>query len=95
VHPVKADSVKDNFKPCTSKKGFLRRGFLNPNPAVKASTPHSSLLESIVSSRLPSSLSGFTTPIFEKGNEFRVNGLSQSQEWPVGFDLSGEVVVWE
>jgi len=95
VHPVKVDSVKDNFKPCTSKKGFLRRGCLNPNPAVKASTPHSSLLESIVSSRLPSSLSGFTTPIFEKGNEFRVNGLSQSQEWPVGFDLSGEVVVWE
>jgi len=106
VHPVKADSVKDNVKPCTSKKGSLWRGFLNPSLAVKASTSHSSLLESVVSSStldvkadgvlgLPSSLSGCVTPIFEKGNEFRVNGLFQSQEWPVGFDLSGEVVVWE
>jgi hypothetical protein len=41
--------VKDNVKPFFSK-GFLRRGFLNPSPAVKASTPHSSLLESVVSS---------------------------------------------
>jgi hypothetical protein len=23
------------------------------------------------------------------------NGFSQSQEWPVGFDLNGELVVWE
>jgi hypothetical protein len=48
VLPVKdsagvADSVKDIVKPYISKKGFLRRGFLNPSPAVKVSTPHSSL----------------------------------------------------
>jgi hypothetical protein len=24
-----------------------------------------------------------------------VNGLSQSQKWPIGFGPSGEVVVWE
>jgi hypothetical protein len=40
-------------------------------------------------------LSGCVTPIFEKGNEFRVNGLSQSQKWSIGFDPSGELVVWE
>jgi len=73
---------------------------------VKVSASHSSLLESIVLSStldvkedgvlgLPSPLSGCVTPMFEKGNEFRVNGLSQSQEWSVGFDPSGEVVVWE
>jgi hypothetical protein len=73
---------------------------------VKVSASHSSLLESIVLSStldvkedgvlgLPSLLSGCVTPMFEKGNEFRVNGLSQSQEWSVGFDPSGEVVVWE
>jgi len=98
------DSVKDNVKLYTSKKGFLQRGFLNPSPAVKASTSHSSLLDSVVSLStldvkqdgvlgLPSPLNGCITPIFEKGNEFRVNGLSQSQEWPIGFDSAGEVVV--
>jgi hypothetical protein len=67
------------------KKGFLRRGILNLSPIVKVSTSHSSLLESVVSSStldvkadgvlgLPSSLSGCVTPIFEMGNEFRVNG---------------------
>jgi hypothetical protein len=40
-------------------------------------------------------LSGDASPIAENGNEFRVNGLSQSQKWPVGFDPFGEVVVWE
>jgi hypothetical protein len=40
--------VKDN--PYISKKGFLWRGFINSSPAMKASTPHSSLLESVVSS---------------------------------------------
>jgi hypothetical protein len=44
-----ADSVKDIIKPFISKKGFLRRGFLNLSPAMKVST-HSSLLESIMSS---------------------------------------------
>jgi hypothetical protein len=86
-----ADSVKDIVKPYISKKGFLQRGFLNPTPAMKVYTPHSSLLELVVLSTtldvkedgmigLPSLLSGCVTPILEKGNEFRVNGLSQSQQ---------------
>jgi len=101
-----ADSVKDIVKPSISKKGFLRRGFLNLSLAMKVSTPHSLLLESILSSLtldvkedgvigFPSPLSGCVTPIIEKGNGLRVYGLSQSQKWPVGFDPSGEVVVWE
>jgi hypothetical protein len=79
------DSVKDIVNPSISKKVFLQRGFLNLSLVVKVSTPHSSLLESVVSSStldvkedgvigLPSPLSGCVTPIFEKGNEFRVNG---------------------
>ncbi len=66
MHPVKADSVKDNVKPCTSKKGSLWRGFLNPSLAVKASTSHSSLLESVILS---------STREFKDDG---ANGLSQS-----------------
>jgi hypothetical protein len=102
----RSNSVKDILKPYISKKVFLRKGFLNSSPAMKVSTPHSLLLESIVSSSTldvkedgvmghPSPLSHCVTPTFEEGNEFRVNGLSQSQKWPVGFDPFREVVVWE
>jgi hypothetical protein len=42
---------------------------------MKVSTPHSSLVESVMAS----------SP--REGNVVRANGLSQSQEWPVGFDL--------
>jgi hypothetical protein len=38
-----ADFMKDIVKPFISENGFLRREFLNPSPAVKVSTPHSSL----------------------------------------------------
>jgi hypothetical protein len=48
---------------------------------MKVSTPHSSLLESVVLS--------LTLDVKKDG----VNGLSQSQKWPVGFDSFGEVVV--
>jgi hypothetical protein len=82
-----ADFMKDIVKPFILENGFLRREFLNPSPAVKVSTPHSSVLESVVSSStldvkedgvigLPSPLSDCITPIFEKDNEFKVNGLS-------------------
>jgi hypothetical protein len=32
------DSMKDIVGPSILKKGFIRRGFLNPSPAVKVST---------------------------------------------------------
>jgi hypothetical protein len=83
-------------------KGFLQP---DPSPAVKVFTPHTSLLESAVSSstlnvkedgvvRNPSPLGGCFTPTVEKGDDFRVNGLSQSHKWPIGFGPSREVV-WE
>jgi len=100
--PVKISAGMTNYV----KKGFLRKGFLNPCPALIVSTPHSSLVESVVASSsqevkddgvigISSPLSGRVSPLLEEGNEVRVNGLSQSQKWPIGFDLSREVVVWE
>ncbi len=32
------------------------------------------------------------TPIVDKGDDFRLNGLIQSHKWPVGFGLSSEMV---
>jgi hypothetical protein len=44
---------------------------------------------------IPSPLRGCVTTTVGKGDDSKVNGLSQSQKWPVGFGPSGEVVVWE
>jgi len=99
-----ADFVKGCVKPSSSMKGCLQRGFLDPSPAVKASSIHTSILKTVVSSStskvkevgvvgFPSSLGGCVTPIVGKDGDSRVNGLSQSQKWPVGFGPSGEVVV--
>jgi hypothetical protein len=104
-----ADFVKGFMgfiKSSSSMKGFLHRGFLNPSPVVKSSTSHTSLLETVVSSStpevkevgvvgIPSPLGGCITPYVGKGDDSKVNGLSQSQKWPVGFGPSGEVIVWE
>jgi len=35
------------------------------------------------------------SPTAIKGEDFKVNGLTQSQKWPVGFGPFGEVVAWE
>jgi len=70
-------------------EGFLRRGFFNPSSVVKALTLHASLLETVVSSstlevkevrvvEIPSPLGGCITPAVGKGDDSRVNGLSQS-----------------
>jgi hypothetical protein len=45
--------------------------------------------------RAPSPLDGCVTPTAVKGEDFRMNGLTQSHKRPVGFGSSGEVVVWE
>jgi hypothetical protein len=70
---------------------------------MKALTPHTSLLELVVSSTpevkevgvvgIPSPLGGCVTPTVGKGDDSRVNGLSQSHKWPIGFGSSREVVV--
>jgi len=95
-----AYSMKDIVKPSNSETGFI-----NTSPAMKVSTPHTLLLESIVSSLtldikedwligIPSPPSGCVTHTIEKGDDFRVNGFSESQKWLVGFGPSREVVVW-
>jgi len=106
IPALRANSVKGFVKPSSSMKGFLRRGFLNPSLAMKASTTHTSLLETVVSSSapevkevgvvgLPSPLGGCVTPYVRKCDDSRVNGLSQSQKWPIGFGPSREMIVWE
>jgi hypothetical protein len=70
----------------------------SPKPAggVVGKSPLSSLLwQGFLLPSVLSPLSGCASLIAKKGNEFRVNGLSQSHKWPVWFDPSGEIVVWE
>jgi hypothetical protein len=45
--------------------------------------------------RTPSPSGNCVTPIADKSADFRVNGLIGSQQWPVSFGLSREVVVWD
>jgi hypothetical protein len=95
--------VKDNVKFPSSVRGFLRRGFLNPSQVVQVNLSHKVSVVSmstqvvkeggVVGAFLP--LDGCVTPTAVKGEDFRVNGLTQSQKWSIGFGLSGEVFVWE
>jgi hypothetical protein len=64
-------------------RGFLWRGFLNPSPVV------------LVTSIVKDGASSLGSPTAIKGSDFRVNGLTQSQKWPVSFDSFEEVVEWE
>jgi hypothetical protein len=53
---------------------------------------------SVVSISTPVVKEGASTPVSPtaiKEEDFRVNGLTQSQKWPVGFGPSGEVVPWK
>jgi len=61
-------------------------GFLNPSPVVQVNLSNK---VSVVSASTPGS------PTAIKGEDFKVNGLTQSQKWLVGFGLSGEMVAWE
>jgi len=80
-------SVKNSVG--SAKKGFLRKGFLNPRPAAIAPTAsHEAKDVGMIGLHSPSGCR--IIPSSVEGN-----GLSQSQEWPVGFDLNRELVVWE
>jgi hypothetical protein len=71
------------------KKGFLRKGFLNPRPAAIApTTSHEAKDVGMIGLHSPPG--GHIIPSFVEGN-----GFSQSQDWPVRYDLNGELVVWE
>jgi len=73
----------------SAKKGFLRKGFLNPRLAAIAPTA-SHEAKDVGMIGLHSPLGGRIIPSSVEGN-----GFSQSHEWLVGFDLNGELVVWE
>jgi len=64
-------------------RGFFRWAFLNPSPIV------------LVTPVVKEGASSPGSPTTIKGSDFKVNGLTQSQKWLVGFDLSREVVEWE
>jgi hypothetical protein len=73
----------------SAKKGFLRKGFLNPRPATIAPTvSHEAKDVGMIGLHSPSR--GRIIPSSVEGN-----GFSQSQDWPVGYDLNGKLVVWE
>lgn len=91
----------------TLVRGFLQRRFLNPSPTVKGSSPPSPKLPVALSSTkvvmddwmkgAPPPLGGCTydTIIAEKGEDFRLTELTQSQKWPVGFGSFGAIVAWD
>jgi len=74
--------VQDKGKSPSPVRGFLWWGFLNLSLVVT----HKVL---VVSASTPGS------PTAIKGEDFRVNGSTQSQKWSVGFGPSREVVAWE
>jgi len=61
--------------------------------AVPSVAPHFSPKDGVKG--VPSLLGGCVTPIAEKGVDFKLDGLIQSQKWPVSFAPSGEIVVWD
>jgi hypothetical protein len=72
------------------KKDFLRKGFLNPRPVLPttSSSPQKVFDGGIVGPSSPSRGCSNSSPV-------EGNGLSQSRNWPIGFDHNGEIVVWE
>jgi hypothetical protein len=93
--PAKKDAVvlplQDKGKSPSPVRGFLRWGFLNLSPVVTHKVPVVSASTSVVKegASTPSS------PTTIKGEDFKMNGLSQSQKWPISFGPSGEAVSWE
>jgi hypothetical protein len=101
--PVKVDVRKISLV-----RGFLRRGFLGlssivpvkPQPSPDMSVASSSALvvkEDGEEGAFPFPLGGCSPviPAADKGDDFRLTGLIQSQKWPVGFGPSSELVVWD
>jgi hypothetical protein len=80
--------VQSSPKPPPSS--LLQQGFLLPS--VPGVAPHFSPKDGAEGA--PTLLGGCITPIAEKGVDFKLDGLIQSQ-MPIGFGSYGEVVVWD
>jgi len=82
-------------------RGFLRRGFLNQSvqptlsPKVSVASPSTFVAKEVGVEGTPFLLGGCGTPNDEKDEDSRINGLIQSQKWPVGFGQDGESIVWD
>jgi hypothetical protein len=70
------------------KKDFLRKGFLNPRPVLPttSSSPRKVFDGGIVGPSSPPRGCSSSSPV-------EGNGLSQSRNWPIGFDHNGKIVV--
>lgn len=88
-------SMKDMVKSPSSVRGFIWQGFLNPRPVVQVNLSHKVLVVSVLTSVVKEGASTPVSPTAVKGEDFRVNGLTQFQKWSVGFGPSGEVVALE
>jgi hypothetical protein len=84
-------------------RGILWKGFLNLSlsmqpflsPEVSAALSSSLTTKEIRVEEIPTLLGGCNTPNDEKGEDSKINGLIQSQKWPVGIGLDGEIKVWD
>jgi hypothetical protein len=90
-----AVSVKDMVKSPSAVRGLLRRGFLNQSLVVQVNLSHKVSVVSASTSATKEGASTLDSPTAIKGEDFRMNGLTQYQKWPVGFGSSREVVAWE
>jgi hypothetical protein len=59
---------------------------------VPASSSSTLVTKEVGMEGIPSLLGGCGTPNDEKGEDSRINGLTQSQKWPVSFGPDGEIV---
>jgi hypothetical protein len=96
-------TVKADVQKSPPPRGLLRRRFFRPSPAVKVHHPSPEVSVALSLALVvrevgvegvyfPLGVCFSVTPIVDEGDDFRLNGLIQSQKWPVGFGLSLEMV---
>jgi len=93
-------AINAPLRPCLGASSQILGGTVvlsspKPGGGVGKSPPSSFLRRGFLLPSVPSPLSGCASSIADKGVIFRSDGLIQSQQWPVGFGLSGEIVVWD
>jgi hypothetical protein len=75
-----AVSMKDMVKSPSPVRGFIWWGFLNPSPVVQVNLSHKVSVVSALTSVVKEGASTPVSPNAVKGEDFRVNGLTQSQK---------------
>jgi len=81
-----AVSIKDiGMSVSLSGEGFSSRGYLNLSLVVQVNLSHKVSVVSATTSVVKEGVSIPGSPTTIKGEDFRVNGLTQSHKWPVWF----------